>query len=498
MVWLLSLAVTGAAPFGASPVVRCAWGDAVACGTNEGRSTPMGLEGLTDACEAGDGAACGQAAFALRRGQAGEPDLPGAFRLYAEGCRAGHAPSCCEQAAAHRWGRGTPLDPDASFSRYQQACDVGEPCGCVGVAVRELEGRGTPADPDQGLARLGELCDREYPPACFELGRALVHREEPERALATHARACALGSERGCRQQTRLDDQLDETDKLARFEASCAAGFPGGCLSAAAVHADAERRADAHRSRERACDLGLPAGCRWVGIDLGKGFGVPEDDVAAVATYERAAAMGDVKAMRFLGRRAKDGDGMPADQSASIGWYRQACALEDVMSCNKLAGLHAEGVLQPATAEAAVAHLWPVCEAGSHLACARIARWLTPINGKRFFGDPATRDPRITELAERSCQGGESLGCVALAIRSHVGLDGTVDEARAAWAAEKACDADDAVGCARLAWHLDHGAGIPVDRSRARELWRRACDADYSLACVQLELRPLLQWFVAP
>jgi hypothetical protein len=84
------------------------------------------------ACEAGDGAACREAAVDYDLGISVAEDDAKAFALAQRGCELGDAESCWTVAQDLYWGWGTDEDPEAADPIRVHACDLGVAEACAG------------------------------------------------------------------------------------------------------------------------------------------------------------------------------------------------------------------------------------------------------------------------------------------------------------------------------------------------------------------------------
>lgn len=89
------------------------------------------------ACNAADGAACGEAAALIRDGTAGYADQALAFRTAQRVCDGPRDPEACAllELACHR-GEGTARDPARAATLWQTGCAVGEGAGSLPAPFR--------------------------------------------------------------------------------------------------------------------------------------------------------------------------------------------------------------------------------------------------------------------------------------------------------------------------------------------------------------------------
>lgn len=74
------------------------------------------------------------------------------------------------------------------------------------------------------------------------------------------------------------------------------------------------------------------------------GYGVPQDDVAAVKWFRLAAEQGEAKAQYFLGMMCNYGRGVPTDNAEAVKWYRLAAEQGDVKAQNNLGAMYYAGL----------------------------------------------------------------------------------------------------------------------------------------------------------
>ncbi len=154
-----------------------------------------------EACRAGDGLACYNAAIRLRDGTDTEVDLETAVELLGRGCHLQAAAACHYLAFLHHDGEdGVTQDHELAEGLYQRACDLGRARACLDLADCEVQAE---AEVMRLLGLFQKACELESGTGCLELARLLQkselglpnERETIERALD---QACRYGEEEAC------------------------------------------------------------------------------------------------------------------------------------------------------------------------------------------------------------------------------------------------------------------------------------------------------------
>ncbi|WP_153349613.1 CHAT domain-containing protein [Sinorhizobium meliloti] len=92
----------------------------------------------------------------------------------------------------------------------------------------------------------------------------------------------------------------------------------------ARAYAKAGRYPEMRRAAERSAAAGNPVGQWFMGVIYDFGFGVAEDDAAAVRWYHLAADQGHAFAQNSLGVMYDHGRGVPQSDTEAVRWYRLA------------------------------------------------------------------------------------------------------------------------------------------------------------------------------
>jgi TPR repeat protein len=142
------------------------------------------LESLTNACHAGEGAACSRL-------------LP----TVEWECKRKVGPACRFAGFLYERGRGVPANAALAASFYNQACEVGERMGCVGFALLQASGTGVIQNDAKAQMTLSQLCDDNVIEACTQLAVMILQRPtsaETTRARELLTKACNAKDERSC------------------------------------------------------------------------------------------------------------------------------------------------------------------------------------------------------------------------------------------------------------------------------------------------------------
>lgn len=148
---------------------------------------------------------------------------------------------------------------------------------------------------------------------------------------------------------------------------------------------------------KRGCDAGHGESCLDLGARFHDGKGVAND--AATELSSKACELGNIDGCELAGRLYANGE-PPFDEAKAIAFFGKACAIKRATSCTYL--------------------------------------------GTIFATRGNARDvARALPLLDAGCDGGDVLGCHALAYVYETGLGVAVDAARAATYYKKACKLDE-------------------------------------------------------
>jgi TPR repeat protein len=144
----------------------------------------------TNACEAGDAAACAQIL----------PDLE-------RSCGEKQAGACAYLGWLYSGGGGLAKDMAKSAGYVEQACAAGNKRACADHAWAQAHGDGLTKDEPKATAALDGLCQGGFLPACTRLAYLYVNKPsaaERARAKPLLARACEGGEQDACKMATQL------------------------------------------------------------------------------------------------------------------------------------------------------------------------------------------------------------------------------------------------------------------------------------------------------
>jgi TPR repeat protein len=166
----------------------CASGAAIA--QTEGGDVQAGRE---RACEAGDAAACGQAARAFIG-----PDAPRARAFLERGCTGGDRLSCRALGVMLVSGAESGRDYARAAPLLDAACAEGTGAACGLLANLVYLGEGVPADPRRALTLAERGCALEDARACAAFGLFFVDG----RGLPTRSNSRGTGAGQGLRRRS--------------------------------------------------------------------------------------------------------------------------------------------------------------------------------------------------------------------------------------------------------------------------------------------------------
>jgi hypothetical protein len=372
------------------------------------------------ACESGDGKACGLAAERLRDGKYGHAFDPAtAWRYATRGCALGDGLACAVLGEQNENGIGAAWAPEAAITAYDEACRAGSGLGCVGLAAMYARGHGIDADPrkaatyfESARSALQAGCNGANPRSCLYAARAFYDdddtRTRPERRLLLQ-RACERGVAGGC-----VDALIDRlrlggrgvTAALGTLNQLCTRGQPGAC-SILAWHLDHETRPGRNDDGARAaalmirgCEIGDRDGCVVAGQRYDRGQGVARDDDAKRSYFGRACDRGAGLGCLYL---AQDAVLTPGREDRVAGFAQRACELGDAEGCAMLVRS------QVAQRADAAADRWAIegCRLRSRYSCERLV--------ERDLELPPVPAGWSRQLFQLACRGGQPPACRRLA-----------------------------------------------------------------------------------
>lgn len=176
-------------------------------------------------------AGCSRLAQIYYRGEGGPQDKVAARAVYTKACGLGHIPSCTSVGFMHNKGEGGPEDKDKAYNYYTMACDGGEKRACTTAAVI-LEQIGPRESARTALASFIEACanGRIDANGCFMAAELYSSKDDPSfnqtEAVKYFEYACNLAHERGCYLAGYMHDlgtgtPEDDVKAFAYFEKAC-------------------------------------------------------------------------------------------------------------------------------------------------------------------------------------------------------------------------------------------------------------------------------------
>ena len=92
-----------------------------------------------------------------------------AVQLLSDACDAGEAAACHRLGAMYDFAQGVDEDLVLAADYYRRACDGDHAAGCYGLAVKVQLGEGVERDPDRADALIRQACDSGLAIACDSL-----------------------------------------------------------------------------------------------------------------------------------------------------------------------------------------------------------------------------------------------------------------------------------------------------------------------------------------
>lgn len=159
-----------------------------------GAGTRTRILAAAQACDLGDGRACGQFARMLAD--------DGAAAAMQGDCAAGDARACYALGTAFLIGHGVPADRAAAALRFDAACTLRWAPGCSNLAEMTRYGVGVDRDTARAQQLYERACAFGYGSACLRLASWLEEGSEiapaATRAAELRARSCRLGTPGAC------------------------------------------------------------------------------------------------------------------------------------------------------------------------------------------------------------------------------------------------------------------------------------------------------------
>ncbi len=267
------------------------------------------------ACTAGDGPSC------VRAGRLVDliGDPAASLTLYQAGCALNDPDSC------GAWGLGLAERPVSAAGTealevLEKKC-AADPRTCVGFgALRSVDYGASKKDPELALTSYQQSCEAKVDYGCLQYGTALINsgkKTARAQGLEVLKQSCALDGRFSCKVAALVTDRQDKVAARALFETACERGDVALCTYTASsdlASTDEAVRKVAITTLERLCasdgsacilaagydkgqgdlkaaaaaaDNGCllrdPASCETIGVWLGNGTGIPQDDVRAMS-----------------------------------------------------------------------------------------------------------------------------------------------------------------------------------------------------------------------
>ena len=159
--------------------------------------------------------------------------------LFDEACNAGNGEACGWLANMHYAGSGVAKDDSRAAAIYSKACDAGSPKGCTNLGTIYSEGNGGIKDQSRAAGLYSKACRADLAQACFFLGE-LYHlglgvTANHAQATTLWSKACDGESADGCfflgisyRNGDGVGKDLDKAREL--LKKACTMGSQEGCV----------------------------------------------------------------------------------------------------------------------------------------------------------------------------------------------------------------------------------------------------------------------------
>jgi hypothetical protein len=170
-------------------------------------------------------------------------------------------------------------------------------------------------------------CQENRPRACKSLFTVQSNRCRDGVAQSCNELGLLLNDGRAVRR--------DDVAALANFERACALGLEAGCANAATLRSGASPRGQALDS---ACAAGDARACTALGLRYLEGTAGSVDFGAARAALERGCTLGEGVACANLGLMYRRGAGVAADEGKAREFLTRACSMGVADACRQLAG----------------------------------------------------------------------------------------------------------------------------------------------------------------
>ena len=376
----------------------------------------------------------------------------------------------------------------------EDACSNNDPLGCGATPWLQLESH---LRFDATRPLLGDLCSRGHWVAClgkaWTLSQLPLSPGHPTRDALGYAEAeqmfsglCQKGIQRAC-----LDGALlalvspgKREGATVRIQELCERGELRACAYFV-EQAVLEKRVESKRGAwfelaSKACEGGVPRGCRLKGVFKGNGQGVLMDRAEAGKEFNRGCNGGDMISCRLLAEQYAKGRGVTRSRQKAAVLLDRGCIGGDMESCKELGLLHLSGKGVPQNARQGNAYLEKSCQGGVLESCTHLG-W----SHQEGRGLQVNLN-RANELFRRSCEGGHALGCGYWGWNLSKSGTKEAEAQEANGLLERACNAGISFACNVLGTRLERGIGTPIMTRKALETYAQGCAVLDEDACKNL------------
>ncbi|WP_109809440.1 tetratricopeptide repeat protein [Sphingosinithalassobacter portus] len=305
-------------------------------------------------------------------------------------CRRGRAERCLRLARAYDSGAGDlTADMRVSIGYYILACQKGSGPGCARASAMLRNGDAGFTNPQ--LA--GELAERgcnalRDQDSCAGMAAAMASSGDPgqdTQSAAIADRACASGSDEGCRLQARRlfsgNDAAGKAQAVSMFRNACTGNLAWGCLGLVDAYTSGTGVAADPREAASAAATGCTRG-RGDRLRLCAIHGDTLSRASAADTVRRGEQFlvtscrgGSPEACFRLGQLGMAHPaGARSTQGEAVYYWRRACDFDFAAGCRSLADIYARGIEVDRDTAVAVALADKACRLGARAACSDAAR----------------------------------------------------------------------------------------------------------------------------
>lgn len=365
-------------------------------------------QSLEEACDGGEVGGCTQLGILYEDGLVGASDPARAGALYGEACKWQGWDGCYRLAQLTRQQK-----PESSedIALLRRACLMDHIPSCERYLTRQ-SGLPEEARPQELYDVLEPRCSKQNDAAsCAHLG-VLFHRKSLEtnaKSLAAgfYKRGCIKGSAFACHALGNMTKNGEGTARsiskaIALFATACEGELPEGCRNAGVSTHEVGNSAAAAPYFERACELGEPDSCHYLGVLLELGVGVKQDIPRATSLHQTSCAQGVARGCFSLGLMYWQGLGVKASIEEATALFTLACKHGDALGCRNMGNLAVQGLGVPQDNEAATRYYEKGCRLGDGQSCYNLAQMWAARNVDR---------ERVDELRAMACVKGYERAC---------------------------------------------------------------------------------------